>query len=291
VSSQATAASPDGRRLRIGLAPAGERYGLLLTLLVGTYVLSAFVGGRLVNALQIVLFVVTLLLAMQTAQVPRRTARIMIAVVFSGSVVALVLAAAVATRTAAGIADLWTALVLLLTVVMIVARILAKPVITLHSILGAISAYLIIGLMFACCYRAIGRLASEPFFANHAPGTVQLYQYFSFTTLTTLGYGDFTAGSSGGRAIAALEALAGQIFLATLIARLVAAFRSPRRSAAEEAAGTQAHGPDEPVHPAGPTVGADAGPAEATAAPPSPGRPRRACPQQPPGSRTRRRRG
>ena len=58
------------------------------------------------------------------------------------------------------------------------------------------------------------------------------FQYFSFTTLTTLGYGDFTAAFKGGRAVAMLEAMTGQIFLATLVAKLVATFR-PASHAAE----------------------------------------------------------
>jgi voltage-gated potassium channel Kch len=57
----------------------------------------------------------------------------------------------------------------------------------------------------------------------------QTLQYFSFTTLTTLGYGDFTAAGSLGRALAVLEALAGQVFLATLVARLVSAYAGSRR--------------------------------------------------------------
>jgi hypothetical protein len=65
------------------------------------------------------------------------------------------------------------------------------------------------------------------FFASDQPATTQTFQYFSFTTLTTLGYGDFTAAGNGGRAVAILEALTGQIFLATLVARLVAAYRGP----------------------------------------------------------------
>ena len=61
------------------------------------------------------------------------------------------------------------------------------------------------------------------------PANIRTYQYFSFTTLTTLGYGDFTAGGSFGRAVAVLEALTGQIFLVTLVARLVSAYRGPTR--------------------------------------------------------------
>jgi len=66
----------------------------------------------------------------------------------------------------------------------------------------------------------------DQFFANEQMGNTQTFQYFSFTTLTTLGYGDFTALYNSGRAVAVMEALTGQIFLATLVARLVAAFRT-----------------------------------------------------------------
>ena len=72
-------------------------------------------------------------------------------------------------------------------------------------------------------------LSTSDFFVDNEPANTQTFQYFSFTTLTTLGYGDFTAAESGSRSIAVLEALTGQIFLATLVARLVAAYRTPDR--------------------------------------------------------------
>lgn len=84
-----------------------------------------------------------------------------------------------------------------------------------------------LGLMFSAFYAATASLAAGPFFANGEPANTRTLQYFSFTTLTTLGYGDFTAVGNVGRAVAVLEALTGQVFLATLVARLVAAFRAP----------------------------------------------------------------
>jgi voltage-gated potassium channel Kch len=99
--------------------------------------------------------------------------------------------------------------------------------VTVQSIYAALSAYLLIGLMFAAFYGAIDNLTSVDFFANGQTADIQTYQYFSFTTLTTLGYGDFTAAENFGRAVAVIEALTGQIFLATLVARLVAAYRGP----------------------------------------------------------------
>jgi hypothetical protein len=53
------------------------------------------------------------------------------------------------------------------------------------------------------------------------------YLYFSFTTLTTVGFGDLTAGSDAGRMLAVMEALLGQLYLVTVVAFIVAT-RRPR---------------------------------------------------------------
>jgi hypothetical protein len=126
--------------------------------------------------------------------------------------------------------------------------VLAKRTVTIQSIYGALSAYLIIGLMFASVFAAVNYLSTTDFFADNEPANTQTFQYFSFTTLTTLGYGDFTAGENGGRSIAVLEALTGQVFLATLVARLVAAYRTPD--------------PPEQPEPPGRPGSADGGPAD-----------------------------
>ena len=52
------------------------------------------------------------------------------------------------------------------------------------------SAYIIIGLMFASSFAAVNYLSTSDFFADNEPANTQTFQYFSFTTLTTLGYGE-----------------------------------------------------------------------------------------------------
>jgi hypothetical protein len=130
-----------------------------------------------------------------------------------------------------GAASIWTAVLLLLIVVFLIRQILLMPDVTVQSIYGAISAYLIIGLMFAAIYAAMYYLNGRVFFAPNEVGNAATFQYFSFTTLTTLGYGDYTALTNPGRAFAMLEAMSGQIFLATLVAKLVATFRPAARRA------------------------------------------------------------
>lgn len=212
----------------LGSGGNADRFGLLLSVLVTVYLLSAFISASWVRTLQVVLFLVVGLLAVRAARVRYRTAHLMIVIAVGGSAIALVLALAVPTGPSAGIAYLWMASVLLVAVVLIVQRVLvSRNEVTLQSIFGAISAYVIIGLMFSAFYAAITKLGGGAFFADGRPGDVRTYQYFSFATLTTVGYGDFTAAASGGRAVAVMEALVGQVFLATLVARLVSAYRAP----------------------------------------------------------------
>jgi hypothetical protein len=206
-----------------------ERFGRLLLILVTSYLISAFTTGAVVNIIQIVLFVGVALLALRSEGFRRRTARMLIIVAAVGSVAAITLTLTRAERVGYAVADIWIALILLYSVILIVRRVLMQPDVTLQSIYGAISAYMIIGLMFAAVYGAMYRLGGGTFFAQGSTGNSKTLQYFSFSTLTTLGYGDFTAAGSGGQAVAVVEAMVGQIFLATLVARLVAAFRGPRQ--------------------------------------------------------------
>jgi hypothetical protein len=214
-----------------GTRPAGElaarpgRFGLLLLVLIVTYLLSATKAGRWVDAVQVVLFTTVAILALRNSAVSRRSVRLILAAAIAVS--AVMIGLAIAVNPARGVVHIWTGLLLLGTVVVIVRRVLSFGTVTMQSIYGALSAYLVIGLMFAAFFTAINDLSHTDFFVNNEPARTQTFQYFSFTTLTTLGYGDFTAASNGGRAVAILEALTGQIFLATLVARLVAAYRGP----------------------------------------------------------------
>ena len=219
-----------------GRSEGGGRYGLLLLVLIGTYLFSAFNGAHLTTEVQILLFALVLLLAMRSSPLQGWWPLIISVITVIGSAAAFA-AALTETQAGLGAAEIWKTLVLLMTAVVVVRRVLAKPTVTIQSIYGALSAYLIIGLMFAACFAAIQRLEPSNFFADNEPVNTQTLQYFSFTTLTTLGYGDFTAANNGGRSIAVMEALTGQVFLATLVARLVSAYRPepPRRRIPEDA--------------------------------------------------------
>jgi hypothetical protein len=210
--------------------PEPGRYGALLIVLIAGYLLSAFITARWVEALQVVLFTVAMLLALRSAAISRQAVRLVLGAAIIGLPIMFFLSFSTATGDAgSGVANVWTGLVLLAAAVLIVHRVLAFGEVTMQSIYGAFSAYLVIGLMFASFFAAIYHFSGDKFFVlGEVVNGTQTFQYFSFTTLTTLGYGDYTAAYSSGQAVAVMEALTGQIFLATLVARLVSSFRSTR---------------------------------------------------------------
>jgi len=93
--------------------------------------------------------------------------------------------------------------------------------VTLETVFGGLCLYLLLGLAFAFAFNLTEDLGDKAFFTNGIEGTSNDFLYFSLSTLTTTGYGDFTAATEFGRALSVTEALAGQIYLVTVVALLV----------------------------------------------------------------------
>jgi hypothetical protein len=103
--------------------------------------------------------------------------------------------------------------------------------ISMHTMFGVLCVYLLIGSLFAFVYGIVSSIGSEPFFAQHGDvDTSQNFLYFSFVTMTTVGYGDLTAATSLGRSLAIAEALIGQIYLVTVVATIVGGLGSHRQA-------------------------------------------------------------
>jgi hypothetical protein len=98
---------------------------------------------------------------------------------------------------------------------------------TLQAVAGALAIYLCIGLTFAWIIGLVARLDDAPYFTSGTDASESNRVYFSFTVLTTTGFGDLTAASDLGHALAVLEMLLGQLYLVTVIGVLIGSYRRP----------------------------------------------------------------
>lgn len=204
-----------------------DAYGLLLAIIVVTFMLLSQVEpgrwSRLVVAPAVGAMLLLALFASRARPQLMRAAVIAIGV----SYVFLIGESALDSEVLGGSIYLIYAALLTITPVVIINRILRHPEVQVSTILGAVCAYMLIGMVFGFVYGLIGRI-DPPFFAGKPVVDQFDYLYFSYACITTVGFGDFTARGDLGRSLSVLEAVLGQIFLVTLIARLVSQFGQRR---------------------------------------------------------------
>ena len=200
-----------------------HRYGLVLAL---TFVTAAFTllapDGSFARVTSLLAAGGTLLAGVVTSEAPRRTRKVLavalIALVLAGALIDLV--ASPGPWGILGDTALMCAATIGVTAGGLVRLVVERGVVV-QAVLGAIAVYLLIGLTFAFAIGALATALHEPYFAQGTDATQSTRTYFSFTSLTTTGYGDYTAGLVSGRALAVLEMLVGQLYLVTVIALLV----------------------------------------------------------------------
>lgn len=145
--------------------------------------------------------------------------------------IALVLAVAVGTGLTwirPELASLLSAALVLTTLVQLVrglAGMLRARGVTVQAVAGALAVYLLLGIVFSFLISTFAKAGSGYYFAQGTDGTESQRVYFSFTSMTTTGFGDLSPAQRGGRAIAVVEMLTGQIYLVTVISLLVGNLR------------------------------------------------------------------
>ncbi len=210
-------------------ARATDSYGLLLILVVIDYIiLSVGWSGGVPTILSTAFIGVTALLAFHTSQVRGRV----LAAVKVAAVVAFLAAIAgtlIGGDRAKGTVFIICALLILTTPIVVLSRILRHRQVTMETLLGAISIYILLGLVFSYSDYAVQLVGGSSFFAQSGTHSAPDFVYYSYITMTTVGYGDLTPAQGLPRTMAVLEALTGQVFLVVLVARLVSMYQPGSR--------------------------------------------------------------
>jgi hypothetical protein len=216
-----------------------RRYGLVLLLTIIAVVDVIVAPDTPVSRGIGVLLQGTMLLVVIATSRGDRDVRRVVAVLASSVLLALALGVAFSLvppwvgSTTAGLA----LIAVLVVLVRGVTRLIREQGVTLQAVAGALAIYMLVGLTFALLISFVAHVGPT-YFAQGAQSLSQQV-YFSFTTMTTTGYGDLTPATRIGHALAVLEMLIGQIYLVTVIGLLVGNLN--RRSASSA-------GPDSPPH-------------------------------------------
>jgi hypothetical protein len=226
---------------------SAQSYGLVLLLVLITYSASVLVVSdskqySIVLALQIV----TVWLALRTAKARRAARTISDVLLIAVALFAVANMFASRTDTLLAIAYIGSCFLYFLAPFAILRDLVFRQVVDQETVLGAIAAYLLVGMFFAFVYRLVGVVQSGPFFGAQGDGDLSNCLFFSFVTLTTTGYGNLVPAANPGQSLAVLEALAGQLFLVTAVAKIINSWKpkrwSPNQAEAEAGPGTAAEG-------------------------------------------------
>jgi voltage-gated potassium channel len=214
------------RSQRIRELEGSHRYGLVLVLIILPigFSLAAPPNDPWARILAVVLYAVAISVSLAVAHA-KRPMQLMAAGLLLLVFVSAIVDAIVGTSTSAGVTrgvlGILIALAPFALARGVIRHLRAERSVTLDAVYGAVAIYLLIGAFFATIDAAVGQIGSDQFFTQTKDPAFEEYMYFSYVTLATVGYGDFTPATSLARALAVTEALAGQLYLVTVIAVLV----------------------------------------------------------------------
>jgi hypothetical protein len=208
-----------------------HRYGIVLLLALLLVIFEVLASdGNGSRAVAVALAGAALIVAVATGRARSDIRRVRAISVFVGAAVLVVgIATGVISGKVAFLVLTLLALAVPLALIGGLVRLIRSEGVTVPAVSGALAIYLYVGLLFASAIGFLAYLGDSAYFAHGTDGSAGDRVYFSFTTMTTTGYGDFTPATSLGHAIAVVEMLLGQIYLVTVIGILVSNLARGRR--------------------------------------------------------------
>jgi hypothetical protein len=230
-------ADPDGpesarrhpvRRLARALVST-DSYGSVLLLILFTYLFSVTVTATWAASLVISVQIGTVWAVLHVSGA-RRSVRRAAAVLLLISAIAAAINLFVGKETTGeGAVAFMSAVLYLIAPFSITRNLLFRRDVDLQTVLGAIDIYLLVGMLFAFIYRFLGVVQPSAFFGPVVgDGKFPQDLFFSFTTLTTTGYGNYVPAGNPGQTFAVAEMLVGQLFLVIAVAKVINAYTPVR---------------------------------------------------------------
>ena len=230
--------TPEGPASRNGPSVRGDTvahrsvwqsgYWLVLALLLLSYVFCASQSSPSTSLLALLFQLLTVAVTLWVARVAKPVLRV------GWTALAVVALAAVAVQIASFDGRI---LAVVLSVASMVAYLIAPMVIVAHqakkvvvdgqTLLASIAAYVMVGMFFTFVYNLVALVTVAPLFGEGTVDSLTSQLFFSFTTLTTTGYGNLVPVGAFVQSVAIIEAIAGQLFLVIAVARVVSGWRPP----------------------------------------------------------------
>lgn len=222
--------SPSLLRTRRERLHASQSYGPVLLMVIASLVFAAVApDGNWSGSLLLLLESATLVVALWTAGLAATDSKLSLALLSLSAVTAVALIIWGGT-TLAGVVGILSAALTVSIAGAIVVGVLDQGEVNRQAVTGAVAIYLLIGFTFVFVYGAMAFLGHGYLFAQGTDGTRALRLYFSYVTLATVGYGDYTMAGNLGHMLSVLEALMGQLYLVTVLALMVSRMRLKRVS-------------------------------------------------------------
>jgi hypothetical protein len=203
---------------------SADSYGPLMLLIAGTYVIGTLSSHRWTISLLLFAQIGTVWFALRVSRA-HTSLRMLAGVIFVLSLIAGAWNFFDHGSTLIGLVFFASSALYVVAPVSIVGDLGRRRHVDRELMLGALATYLMLGMAFAFAYRCIAAFQPGPFFGAQGDGTLADSLFYSFVTLTTTGYGDLVPAGNPGRTLAVLEALLGQLFLVTAVAKVVNVWR------------------------------------------------------------------
>ncbi|GAB2460406.1 hypothetical protein HD599_001201 [Conyzicola lurida] len=210
-----------------------SEYWFVLVLIAVSYTLCALQTGPNPSGVAFLVQLATVAVILWVAEVRPRLRRI-------GWIVLAVAGIATAGTSLLGASGFYldvvlaaaSALAYLVAPMAIIAHIVRRDRVDGQALLAAIAAYILVGMFFTFVYNVIALVSSVATFGPDQPDSLTTQLFFSFTTLTTTGYGNIVPVSAGVQSVAIAEAITGQLFLVIAVARVVSGWTRRTNGAA-----------------------------------------------------------